>query len=911
MRSLFFIVLLFSVPSVLVAQKKIQVKELTCEYKDNPIGIDTRIPRFGWKIYSNLRGVQQKTYELRVSQDLTAITKGEKILWQSGVVASDQSIHVPYAGPDLKSRVRYYWQVRTTDNEGNASGWSEIKFWEMGILTADEWTAQWVEAELPGDSAGQPSPMLRRSFEVKKQVSKARLYITAHGIYESYINGRRVGDAYLTPGWTVYGKRLQYQTYDVTGMLKQGSNATGVLLGDGWYRGWLAWENNKNVYGTKLGLLYQLEVDYTDGTHESITSDGQWKVATGPITRSGIYYGETYDARLEKKDWSTGGFNDTGWIPVKVINEDKRNLVAAYGPPVRKHEVFKARNIIRNKKGEVIVDFGQNLVGWVRLKVTGKAGDQVTIHHAEVLDKEGNFYTENLRAAKQELVYTLKGGGEEIYEPRLSFFGFRYARIEGFPGDLKSGNIEAIAVYSDMTPAGDFTVSNPLVKQLQHNIQWGQKGNFVDVPTDCPQRDERLGWTGDAQAFCRTATFNMNVAPFFVKWLKDLSADQLPDGRVPYVIPNVLGKDASGSTGWADAATIIPWDLYMAYGDKRILEEQYPSMKAWVGYIEKSSMNDLWNQGFHFGDWLFYRPFDDLDGRSAVTDKYLIAQCFWAHSTQLMINAASVLEHKDDVAHYTESLKKIKAAFLREYTTPNGRLVTGTQTAYVLALNFDMLPEELRAQAAERLAKNVKDYSNHLTTGFLGTPYLCHVLSRFGYTDVAYDLLMQETYPSWLYPVKMGATTIWERWDGMKPDSTFQTPGMNSFNHYAYGAIGDWMYRTVAGLQETAPGYKTMLIAPKPGGKLIDAGIDYMTLYGQVKSAWKIDGQTFTLTVQVPPNTTATVVLPGAAGQKITDKGVDVSKVKALLNRKTTGNDVTLSVGSGIYTFEYPWVNKL
>lgn len=911
MRSFLFIVLLFSFSSVLVAQKKIQVKELTCEYKDNPIGIDTRIPRFGWKIYSNLRGVQQKTYELRIGQDLSALAKGEKIVWQSGTVASDQSIHVPYGGPELKSRERYYWQVRVTDNEGNMSGWSEIKFWEMGILSPDEWTAQWVEADLPGDSAGQPSPMLRRSFEVKKRVSKARLYITAHGIYESYINGQRVGDAYLTPGWTVYGKRLQYQTYDVTGMLKQGSNGTGVILGDGWYRGWLAWENNKNIYGTKLGLLYQLDVDYSDGTHESITSDDQWKVATGPITRSGIYYGEAYDARLEKKDWSTGTYNDAGWTPVKVLTEDKRNLVSAYGPPVRKHETFKALKIVKNRKGEVIADFGQNLVGWVRLKVTGKAGDKVTIHHAEVLDKEGNFYTENLRAAKQELVYTLKGGGEETYEPSLSFFGFRYVRIEGFPGELKPGNIEAVAVYSDMKPAGEFTVSNPLVKQLQHNIQWGQKGNFVDVPTDCPQRDERLGWTGDAQAFCRTATFNMNVAPFFIKWLKDLAADQIPDGRVPFVIPNVLGKDASGSTGWADAATIIPWDLYMAYGDKRILEEQYPSMKAWVGYIEKSSMNDLWNQGFHFGDWLFYRPFDDLDGRSAVTDKYLIAQCFWAHSTQLMINAASVLGNRDDVTHYTESLKKIKAAFLREYTTPNGRLVTGTQTAYVLALNFDMLPEDLRAQAAERLAKNVKDYGNHLTTGFLGTPYLCHVLSRFGYIDVAYDLLLQETYPSWLYPVKMGATTIWERWDGMKPDSTFQTPGMNSFNHYAYGAIGDWMYRTVAGLQETSPGYKTMLIAPKPGGKLTDAGVDYTTLYGQVKSAWRIDGQTFTLTVQVPANTVATIVLPQAAGQKITDKGIDVTKVKAIANRKTNGNDVTLSVGSGVYTFEYPWVSKL
>jgi alpha-L-rhamnosidase len=445
-----------------------------------------------------------------------------------------------------------------------------------------------------------------------------------------------------------------------------------------------------------------------------------------------------------------------------------------------------------------------------------------------------------------------------------------------------------------------------LLNQLQHNIQWGQKGNFVDVPTDCPQRDERLGWTGDAQAFARTAAFNMHVASFFSKWLKDLSADQTEEGRVPFVIPNVLGPNASASAGWADAATIIPWTLYMAYGDKRFLEDQYQSMKAWVGFIEKKAINNLWNTGFHFGDWLFYQPADDRDGRAAVTDKYLIAQCFWAHSTQLMINTATVLNKKEDVAYYTNMLKKIKDAFIQEYTTGSGRLVSSTQTGYVLALQFDMLPENMRQQAAERLAQNIKAYGNHLTTGFLGTPYLCEVLTKHGHNDLAYTLLMQETYPSWLYPVKMGATTIWERWDGIKTDSTFQTVEMNSFNHYAYGAIGDWMYRTITGIQELSAGYKEFSIAPKPGGKLTQASGELLTDYGLAKSSWTIENGVFKLDVIVPPNTSAQVVLPNAGSKKVTERSIDINKVKVIKDISTVGADVKVAVGSGAYHFEYP-----
>ncbi|MEO6454519.1 MAG: family 78 glycoside hydrolase catalytic domain, partial [Ginsengibacter sp.] len=682
-------------------------------------------------------------------------------------------------------------------------------------------------------------------------------------------------------------------------------NAIGVTVGSGWYRTPLAWENNKNLYGNKIALLFQLEINYADGSKELIISDESWKSSDGPIRNSEIYAGETYYANLEKNNWTNTDYDDKDWSAVNVKDYDKNILLSTYNEPVKKHEIFKPVKVITTPRGEHVIDFGQNLVGWSQIKVRGKAGDKIIISHAEVLDKKGNFYIDNLRAAKAQNVFILKGIGEEFFEPHFTFQGFRYIKIEGYPGELKPDNFSAVALYSDMEPAGSFECSNPLLNQLQHNIQWGQKGNFLDVPTDCPQRDERLGWTGDAQAFSRTATFNMQVHNFFVKWLKDVAADQREDGSVPFVIPNVLGPNSGGSAGWADAATIIPWNIYIAYGDKKVLEDQYPSMKAWVSFMQKNSTDFLWNKGFHFGDWLFYRPDDDNSGRAAVTDKYLIAQCFFAYSTQLLINAANVLGKGEDVTLYTGLLKQIKDAFLKEYATDNGRLVSNTQTAYVLALNFDMLPEQLRAQAAERLVKNIGDYNDHLTTGFLGTPYLCHVLTRFGYDSVAYKLLLQQTYPSWLYPVKMGATTIWERWDGQKPDSTFQTPGMNSFNHYAYGAIGDWMYRVIAGIDtdEKGAGYKQIMIKPHPGGDLTYANADYETLYGKVTSHWqKVNGH-LKMDIEIPPNTTAKIYIPSTNSEGIMESGKLLPTANEVKIIGKEGDYFLVETGSGIYHF--------
>jgi alpha-L-rhamnosidase len=881
---------------VTVAQLKVQ--QLRTENLVNPVGIDVLQPRFSWQLLSSKRNTMQSAYEITVTEN-----NANKTVWKTGKIASDSSVQVSYKGAPLKSGTKYNWKVRVWDNSNKASAWSDAAFFQTALLSQADWKANWIAPGYKEDSIMRPSPLFRKEFDATKKIKSATAYITAHGLYEAQINGKRVGDAYLTPGWTAYKKRLQYQTYDVTNLLNNGANAVGVTLGSGWYRGIIGFSNTINYYGKDIALLFQLDITYTDGTSASVVSDDSWKSSTAEIRYSEIYNGETIDSRMAKKGWALPGYEDKEWTAAKIINIAKTNLIATLNEPVKKHEIFKPVKIFTTPAGEKVIDFGQNLVGWVKLKATGNAGDKIVLSHAEVLDKKGNVYLANLREAKAQNTYILKGGGEDIFEPHFTWQGFRYLKIEGYPGEIKPENFEAVALYSDMEPTGTFTTSNPMINQLQHNIEWGQRGNFLDVPTDCPQRDERLGWTGDAQAFSRTASFNMNVNNFFAKWLQDLEADQ-EDGKVPFVVPNVLGT-AQSSAGWADVATIAPWNMYLAYGDKTLLQNQYNSMKAYVESIRKVANNNLWNTGFHFGDWLFYRPDDDNDGRAAVTDKYLISQCFYAHSTQLLINAAKVLGHDEDAAVYSKLLDEIKNAYNKEYVTPNGRLISGTQTAYVLALNFDMLPEALRQQAAKRLVTNIESYGTHLTTGFLGTPYLCHVLTRFGFNDLAYKLLLQETYPSWLYPVKMGATTIWERWDGQKPDSSFQTPNMNSFNHYAYGAIGDWMYRKMVGLDtyEDAPGYKHIKVMPCIGGNFTNASATLKTYYGNTAAGWKIENNKLLLDVEVPANTQATIYIPAEDVNTITEGNTALSMIKDI---KVIGKDegyIKVETGSGSYHF--------
>ncbi len=906
----------WSLPAPLLAyagpkEPALKVVGLRTEYKENPLGIDARKPRLSWRLQSGARGVTQSAYEVRVARNERGARGGSDLVWSSSRVASDESTQRAYEGPPLQSGRRYYWQVRVWDGGGKPSAWSEPAWWEMGLLEPSDWKASWIEPDLPEDvKTPGPSPMLRHEFKAKGGIERARAYVTSHGLYEMQLNGQRVGDQVFTPGWTSYNKRLQYQTYDVTSLIKNGDNAVGVMLGNGWYRGFLAWQDRRNIYGDRLALLCQIKITYRDGREEIVGTDGTWKAATGPILMSEIYHGETYDARLEKAGWAAAGFADGAWSKVKVADHRKDDLIAPAGPPVRRIEELKPVKVLKTPAGETVVDLGQNMVGWVRLKAQGPAGTTITLRHAEVLDKAGNFYTENLRAAKATMKYTMKGGGPETFEPHFTFFGFRYVAVAGYPGEVTPESLTGVVVHSDMARTSEFETSKPLVNQLQHNIVWGQKGNFLDVPTDCPQRDERLGWTGDAQAFSRTAAFNMDVAGFFTKWLKDVAADQFASGSVPHVVPNVLpdfeGKNPGGAAGWADVAVIIPWNMYLSYGDKRVLETQYDSMATWVEYEKMRAGDDyIWDGDFHFGDWLAFAS-NASDYPGATTGKDLIATAFFAHSTDLLQRAALVLGRKDDAARYGEQLGRIKRAFRREFVTDTGRVGEDTQTAYALALQFDLLPDDLRPVAAKRLAQEVRT-RKHLTTGFLGTPYLCHVLVRYGYLDEAYMLLNREDYPSWLYPVRQGATTIWERWDGQKPDGSFQNPGMNSFNHYAYGAIGEWMYRVMAGLEidESMPGYKHVLVQPQPGGGFTSVKASHETMYGPASSAWTLKDGRFELAISVPPNTRATVRLPKAQLAGVTEAGQALAKGNGITDSRQDGDAVIVEVGSGDYRFAY------
>jgi len=892
----------------LLAAQSLHVEALETEYQQNPIGIDARTPRLSWRIHAVRRGTMQSAYELRVAMDSTFLQRSP--LWTSGKVPSAASTFRPYGGPALRSGTRYYWQVRIWDDAGQASPWSAPAFWEMGLLDRGDWTARWITPDVTEDTTqSNPSPMLRREATLSQGIASARLYVTSLGLNAVELNGQSVGDGLLRPGWTSYGKRLQYDTYDVTALVHPGPNAIGATLGDGWYRGRLGFDGQRNSYGTRLGLLAQLVVRYANGQTQVVATDGAWKAATGPILMSDIYDGETYDARLEKAGWSRPGYADRSWRGVRLMDGVATTLIAPVGPPVRRIQEIKPTRILQEPGEQVVFDMGQNLVGWVRLRVGGPAGTTIRVRHAEVLDKMGKFYTENLRGAAQTVQYTLKGVGVETFEPHFTFQGFRYVAIEGFPGAPTLDAITGVVIHSDLARTGTFETSNELVNRLQRNITWGQRGNFVDVPTDCPQRDERLGWTGDAQVFARTASFNMDVSGFFAKWLGDVAADQKPDGAVPWVIPDVLGRGRpgnAGSAGWSDAAVIVPWTMYQAYGDSSVLARQYPSMRAWVEYMRaRAGESLLWTKDFHFGDWLAFQT-TRADYPGATTDKDLIATAYFAHSTDLLARTATVLGKTEDARNYRALFQSIRAAFQREYLTPTGRMSSNTQTAYVLALDFDLVPDSLRPSAAERLAADVRQMG-HLTTGFLGTPALTRTLSENGYLDEAYQLLVNDQYPSWLYEVKQGATTVWERWDGQKPDSTFQESSMNSFNHYAYGAVGDWMYRVVAGLNDDAsePGYKHIVVRPRPGGGLTYAKATLVTPYGEAGGGWRLEGDRLVVTAIVPPNTRGTVHLPGARVEQVREGGAGLAAASGVRRTTQSGDTVVVEVGSGSYTFAY------
>ncbi len=887
----------------------LSVEQLRLNYLKNPIGTDDPSPRFFWVLKSELSNTVQTTYRLQVSLD-KSFSDDSQLIWDTGTIRSNQSIQVSYAGEPLQSATRYFWRVMVSDNHGNDSDWSQISWWETGLLNPDEWAAKWITTPWPENpEVSEPITMLRNEFSITNEIATARLYASAYGLYEVEINGQKVGNQVFTPGWTSYPTRVQYQTYDITNMLQRGNNAIGAYLGDGWFRGFIGWGDQRNYYGEQLAFIAQIHVTYTNGQTETFATNSNWKASKGPILHSDIYNGEAYDARKEMPGWSRPGYNDRDWMLVKLTDVNKNTLIAPQAPTIRKIQELKPIEMFVTPQGDTVLDMGQNLIGWIRFQVNGPAGTRVVLRHAETLDKFGNFYTENLRSADQTNSYILKGDGIETWQPRFTFQGFRYVAVSGWPGELKPEDFTGVVIHSDMEPTGHFDCSHPLVNKLQHNIVWGQKGNFLDVPTDCPQRDERMGWTGDIQVFANTANINMNTAAFLNRWLRDLEADQFENGAVPYVVPNVLGPNPRGAAGWGDAVAIVPWSLYQAFADTLALETQFESILRWIGYIkERAALRDdpyIWNGDYQFGDWLAFATVDRPAYAGSYTHTDFIATAYFLRSTSLALEMARILNKRDQIQKLEVLYLNIWNSFQNEFVTPNGRLSSDTQTAYLLALRYNLLPDDLRLNAANYLRTRINRWG-HLTTGFLGTPHLNHVLSEFGFREEAYNLLLRENYPSWLYPVTMGATTIWERWDGIKPDSTFQSPGMNSFNHYAYGAIGEWLFTEVAGIKSSKPGYQSLAIAPQPGGGLNYARAIQKTLYGKVSSSWQFTNEDFLLSVEVPANTNAQIQLPFEQIAGIQVNGLSISGNSYINSYNIHNGQITIDVGSGEYQFRIP-----
>ncbi len=919
-----------------IPTSSLRVQDLRCEYQLNPLGIDSKEPGLSWQLASDQRGATQSAYQIQVRD-----RQGD--LWDSGKVLSDQSLHIPYHGPALRSRQLCTWRVRVWDSNDHPSAWSEPGWWEMGLLHATDWQAQWIEPEWAEDPAAfNPCPYLRAPFTLRTRPVSARVYVTAHGLYEASLNGQRVGDAYFTPGYSSYHHRLHYQTYDVSDLLHSGENVVGVILGDGWYRGSLGIASRRNTYGQRLGLLWQLVVNYADGGEQIIVSDEQWRATTGPILSSDLKAGEVYDARLEMPGWDQPGFDESRWRGVRVAEYSLENLVTTPEPLVRRKERFVPGKVLTTPAGETVVDMGQNFSGVVQLRVNGPAGMNIRLRHGEALDKDGNFTMDHLAieplfpAPSQTVSYTLRGGGEEVYTPFFTVHGFRYVKVEGFPGTPTPENFTGVALYSDLPATGTFTCSDPRLNRLQHNILWSQKSNFLETPTDCPTR-ERAGWTGDAQIYAPTGSFLMQTAGFFMKWLRDLATEQEPDGRVPLIIPSPVGMESSlprivtllkGSAGWGDAAVMLPWTLYQVYGDQRILEEQYASMKAWVDYQRRQAQDKykpqghtspryqerkpleyelyLWDTNYHWGEWL--EPDDPVPGLlfgewtpevAQILSAPHIATAYFAYSTHLLAETARVLGNEADAQVYSTLFEKIRQAFITEFVGENGQMTPEKQSSYVRALAFDLIPERLRLAATQRLIELIQEAGTHLGTGFLSTPYLCPVLGDNDHLDLAYTLLMQDTPPSWLYAVKKGATTIWESWDGIDEEGNPH----NSLNHYSYGAIGNWLYQVVAGIAPGAPGYRHTIFQPQPGGGLTFASATYQSLYGEIATSWQIDGERFQLTVTVPTNTTATVVIPTRLGRQVTEGGVALESAVGVCGVRREQKATSIEIGSGVYTF--------
>lgn len=837
----------------------------TFEHHREAFGIGERRPRISWKTAAHSRW-RQVAYELEVARGQGTET--------SGRIESADSVLVPWPTEPLKSRESATVRVRVWGPEETPSAWSPPTSVETGLLEPSDWLAVPVGPAWPEDrdSDTRRPPLLRRGFVVPTAPVEARLYVTAHGVFEIEINGRRVGNDVMAPGWTAYQSRVRYFTYDVSDFIAAGENAMGAWLGDGWYRGRLGWNGGfRNIYGTDISLIAQLEIRDREGNTLVIATDKDWRAGTGPIVSSGIYDGETYDARSEQPGWSFPGFDDTHWSPVSTGHRDLSTLVAPVGPPVRCTQEVSPVSVLTTPTGKTVLDLGQNMVGRLRVRVSGQRGQRITLSTAEVL-QDGDIYTRPLRTAKSTDEYILAGRPVEEWEPRFTLHGFRYVQVDGWPGDLGSavarGDIVGRVYHSDMERTGWFECSDGLLNQLHDNIVWGMRGNFVDVPTDCPQRDERVGWTGDIQVFSPTASFLFDCSGMLTSWLRDVAIEQLPDGTVPWYVPVIpahkMWTPIRPGAVWGDAAVLVPWTLFQRFGDMQVLEQQFESAKAWVDLVDSLAGEDhLWDEGFQLGDWLD-PSVPPQDPSAAMTDPYLVATAYFAFSTAKLALMADILGRQEDFARYSALATKVRAAFASKYLVSPGRLSSDTQSAYSLAIRFGLLPPESAILAGARLAELVDIAGGCIATGFAGTPVICDALTEVDETASAYQLLLNRECPSWLYAVMQGATTVWERWDALLPDGTVNPGTMTSFNHYAFGSIADWMHRVIAGLAPLSPGYREILFRPRPGGGLTSASARLESPYGLVSISWRLTGPAISVDLTVPTGSTALLDLEGS-----------------------------------------------
>ncbi|WP_147676517.1 family 78 glycoside hydrolase catalytic domain [Algibacter pacificus] len=910
---IFICVVFFSLASSSCTEKEnIQPAEslTVSEGFKNPIGFYNANPTFSWNLPVSESTRSQSAYHIVVASSPDLLPNNAD-LWDSKKQETDQSNWVKYDGKTLKSRQKVYWQVKYWNQDNYASQWSEINRFELGLLNNSDWKAKWIglPTKLQGVLGSQNTIIhrpqyLRKGFELSSDVVSARLYITAKGVFDVAINGENVSEDVMPPGWTPYQKRIETITYNVTNLIESGQNTIGVEIASGWHSSRLGWRKDLWKDTDSPKILCQLELTMQDGSKEVILSDQTWKGTTnGPIRVSEIYDGEIYDANLEMSNWTTNNFDDKHWGFVEVEDIDtKVKLEPKKHANVRSKIKIASKEIIE-QNGNLIFDLQQNMVGVPFVKVPMKKGDTLKIRFAEMLSPDGSFYTKNYRSAQSTDYYIAAKDGEISWQPKFTFHGFRYVELSGFDISKEPSKnwVTGLVQYSDFDENGTFTSSHQKLNQLQSNIVWGLRGNFFDIPTDCPQRDERMGWTGDAQVFGPTSMFNADVYKFWVSWLQSVRESQYDNGGIPWVVPDVIYNNKV-SAGWGDVCTIIPWKIYLRTGDKKVLEENFEMMKAWVAYHEKNAKNGISKMGF-FADWL--QPYPENGDNKGDTSHSLIGTAFFAHSAKLTAQTAAVLGQTEAQNTYEALYKKVAKAFENEFFDDNAKVkdITETQTSYLLALAFNLLSEKKQENAKNNLLQKINEADNHLRTGFLGTPLLSQVLDETGEINLMYKLLFNETYPSWFYSINQGATTIWERWNSYSKIEGFNPQNMNSLNHYAYGAIGEWMYERIAGIAPLEPGYKTIRIAPVPGGPLTSASASLNTPYGKVASSWDIENNDFKLEVVIPPNTTAKIVIPANTQKELLVNGLAFKENSNLKLIDTSTNTFQVMAQPGTYQF--------